>query len=215
MQVIGFVLNLVWLLVVVAIITMVGLMLARFVLNYADMNPFSRPVMFVRRFTDPFVNPVRRALMGFGIQPNGAPLFVVLLTILLGYFVYILSASVLNTLAGILLALSSGSAGGAVAVIGYVLYGALGLYGLLIMIRIIFSWGQVGYGNRLMRLLINATDPLLLPLRRIIPPLGMFDISPLVAFIIIWLFQTAIQVTLLRGWPLTAAEAVALRMSFF
>jgi len=215
MLVIGFVLNLVWLLVVVAIITMVGLMLARFVLNYADMNPFSRPVMFVRRFTDPFVNPVRRALMGFGIQPNGAPLFVVLLTILLGYFVYILAASVLNTLAGILLALSSGSAGGAVAVIGYVLYGALGLYGLLIMIRIIFSWGQVGYGNRLMRLLINATDPLLLPLRRIIPPLGMFDISPLVAFIIIWLFQTAIQVTLLRGWPLTAAEAVALRMSFF
>jgi YggT family protein len=215
MEVIGLILNLVWLLVIVAIITMVGLMLARFILNYADMNPFSRPVLFVRRFTDPFVNPVRRALMGFGIQPNGAPLFVVLLTILLGYFAYILTASVLNPLAGILLAVTSGNAGGAVAVIGYILYGALALYGLLIMIRIIFSWGQVSYGNRLMRFLVNVTDPLLLPLRRIIPPLGMFDISPIVAFMLIWLFQTAIVVTLLRGWPLTLAEAVADRMRFF
>ncbi|HEV2704662.1 MAG TPA: YggT family protein [Pyrinomonadaceae bacterium] len=215
MEVIGFILNLIWLLVIVVIVTMVALMLARFILNYADVNPFSSPVLFVRRFTDPFVNPVRRALMGFGIQPNGAPLFVVLLTILLGYFVYILTASVLNTLAGILLALTSGSATGVVAIVGYLLYGALALYGLLIMIRIIFSWGQVSYGNRLMRLLVNVTDPLLLPLRRIIPPLGMFDISPIVAFIIIWLFQTAIQVTLLRGWPLNLAEAIAYRTRFF
>ena len=201
MEVIAFILNLVWLLVIVAIVTMVALMLARFILNYADMNPFSRPVLFVRRFTDPFVNPVRRALMGFGIQPNGAPLFVVLLTVLLGYFVYTLAASVLNTVAGILLALTSGQPSGVVAVIGYVLYGALALYGLLIMIRIIFSWGQVGYGNRVMRFLSNVTDPLLMPLRRIIPPLGMFDISPIVAFLLIWLFQGAIAMTLLRGWP--------------
>jgi len=40
---------------------------------------------------------------------------------------------------------------------------------------------------------------LLGPLRRIIPPLGMMDISPIFAFIIIWLFQKAIQGTLLRG----------------
>ena len=51
-----------------------------------------------------------------------------------------------------------------------------------------------------MRFLIRATDPLLLPLRHMIPPLGMFDISPIVAFVIIWLFQGAIRMTLLRGW---------------
>jgi uncharacterized protein YggT (Ycf19 family) len=32
-----------------------------------------------------------------------------------------------------------------------------------------------------------------------IPPLGMFDISPLVAGLIIWLFRTAVAVTLLSG----------------
>jgi YggT family protein len=66
--------------------------------------------------------------------------------------------------------------------------------------RIIFSWGRLSYVNRVMRFLINVTDPLLTPLRQVIPPLGMFDISPIVAFIIIWLLQQAIVVTLLRGW---------------
>jgi YggT family protein len=49
-----------------------------------------------------------------------------------------------------------------------------------------------------MRFLVRTTEPLLGPLRRMIPPLGMFDISPLVAFFIIWLFQAAIRGTLLR-----------------
>jgi YggT family protein len=191
----------IWYLVVAVIVSVIVLMIVRFVLNYADLNPFSRPVILVRRLTDPLVSPVRRALAGFGIQPNGAPLVVVLLAILLGYFVLMLTASVLDTVAGIALSAGSMSGGGAVALIGYVLYGVLSLYALLIMIRIIFSWGQVSYANRVMRLLVNATDPLLLPLRRMIPPLGMFDISPIVAFVIIWLFQAAIRMTLLRGWP--------------
>jgi len=40
------------------------------------------------------------------------------------------------------------------------------------------------------------------PLRQMIPPLGMIDISPIVAFILIWLFQAAVAFTLLRNWPL-------------
>lgn len=191
-----------WYAVVAAIVGMIALMLVRLALNYADLNPFSRTVLAVRRVSDPFVNPVRRALLGFGVQPNAAPLFVILLTILVGYFVFMLASSVLNTLAGVVVSVSSGRAGGAIALIGYVLYGMLALYGLLIFIRIIFSWGQVGRGNRVMRFLASATDPLLVPLRRMIPPLGFIDISPIVAFILIWLFQGAIAMTLLRGWPL-------------
>jgi len=40
---------------------------------------------------------------------------------------------------------------------------------------------------------------LLGPLRRTIPPLGWLDISPIVAILIIWLFQAAVAGTLLRG----------------
>ena len=206
LRALGFVFLFFWYVIVGAIVAMIALMIVRLLLNYADLNPFSRPVLTVRRLTDPFVNPVRRALLGFGVQPNVAPLFVILLTILVGYFVLMLAASVLNMLAGIILSVSSGRAGGIVALFGYILYGMLALYGLLIMIRIIFSWGHIGPGNRVMRFLASATDPILVPLRRMIPPLAMFDISPIVAFILIWLFQGAIAMTLLRGWPIVFFE---------
>jgi YggT family protein len=181
--------------VTAVIVAVIALMLVRLALNYADLNPFSRPVITVRHLTDPFVNPVRRALLGFSIQPNVAPLVVILIAILLGWFALQLAESVLTTIAGML---QSAQRGAFIAVIGYLLYGLLDLYALLIFIRIIFSWGNVSYANRLMRFLVNATDPLLVPLRRMIPPLGMFDLSPIVAFILIWLFKAAIAGTLLR-----------------
>lgn len=203
MQVLAALFMVTWYVVVGAIVAVIVLMVVRLVLNYADMNPFSRPVILARRLTDPFVNPVRRWLANFGIQPNGAPLVVILLAVLLGYFVFVLASSVLNTAAGVYVSLTSGKSNGVVAFLGYLLYGLLSLYGLFLMIRIIFSWGRVSYVNRVMRFLVRVTDPVLLPLRQMIPPIGMFDISPIVAFLIIWLFQGAIVVTLLRGWPIT------------
>lgn len=177
------------------IMAVILLMLLRLLLNYLDVNPFARHVLFVRSLSDPFVNPVRRAMMGFGFQPNLAPLVVILIAILLGWFAVQLAESILQTAAGVLLSAQDGRM---IALVGYIIYGALSIYELLIFIRIIFSWGMVSYGNRLMRFLVRATDPLLVPLRRIIPPLGMIDISPIVAFIIIWLFKQAVAGTLLR-----------------
>ena len=45
----------------------------------------------------------------------------------------------------------------------------------------------------------STTEPLLGPLRRTIPPFGMFDLSALVALIIIWVLQAAVAGTLLRS----------------
>jgi YggT family protein len=172
------------------------LMVIRFVINVADLNPFGWAALTVRRLTDPLVNPTRRALMGFGADPKFAPLVVILLVVLVGFFSISLVDAILSTIAGVLVAAQKGSVSG---LIGYVLYGLLAVYSLLIFIRIIFSWGMVSYANRVMRFLVNATDPLLVPLRRMIPPLGVFDISPIVAFILLMLFQSAIAGTLLRG----------------
>jgi YggT family protein len=52
-----------------------------------------------------------------------------------------------------------------------------------------------------MRFLIRTTEPLLAPLRRMIPLVGMFDISPIIAFVILWVLQAVIAATLLSGWP--------------
>jgi YggT family protein len=78
-----------------------------------------------------------------------------------------------------------------------VLYGLLAVYSLLIFMRIIFSWGMSSV-NPVMRFLLRVTEPVLAPFRRLIPPLGTFDISPIVVLLLIRLFQEAIGGTLLR-----------------
>lgn len=183
--------------VIAVILATIVLMLLRMIANYADLNPFSWPALTIRRLTEPLLGTVRRALTRFGVDPNYAPLVTILLAVLLGWFVLQLVSSIANTIAGVLLSVQQQAL---VPVLGYVFYGLLSFYTLLIFIRIIFSWGMVSYTNRVMRSLVNATEPLLGPLRRIVPPLGTLDISPIVAFIILWLFQAAIAGTLLRGW---------------
>ena len=184
--------------IIATILAVIILMILRLIANQVDLNPFSWSSRTIRRLTDPFITPVRRALAGFGVDPKYAPLVTILLVVLLGWFALQLVSSIVNTVAGILFSLERQAM---VAMIGYVLYGLISLYILLVFIRIVFSWGMVSYSNRVMRLLINVTEPLLGPLRRIVPPLGAFDISPIVAFIILWLFQAAVQGTLLRGMP--------------
>jgi YggT family protein len=185
--------------VIAFIVAVVVLVIVRLIANQADLNPFSWSSRTIRRLTDPFIVPMRRALVGFGVDPKYAPLVAILTAILLGWFSLQLVASIANTVAGVLMSLSGHAV---VPIIGYVLYGLLSFYSLLIFLRIVFSWVMVSYSNRLMRFLLNATEPLLGPLRRMVPLVGAFDISPIVAFIILWLVQAAIAGTLLHGWPI-------------
>jgi len=66
----------------------------------------------------------------------------------------------------------------------------LDLYGLILFVRILMSWVNPDPYNPIMRFLRSATDPILLPLRRIIPPIGgMIDISPMIALLLIHLLK--------------------------
>lgn len=173
-----------------------ALMIVRLVADGMDLNPFGWASRTIRRMSDSFIVPVRGALRGFGVDTKFAPLVVILIAILLWYFLIQLVTTIAGTTAGVIMSLQRGAV---VWMIGFILYGLLSIYTLLIIIRIVFSWGMLSYSNRLMRFLVDVTDPLLGPLRRSIPPLGWLDISPLVAILIIWLFQQAVAGTLLRG----------------
>lgn len=185
--------------VTLLILGIILLVILRLVANQLDLNPFGFVSITLRRLTEPLIAPVKRILINLSVDPKYAPLVTILITILLGWFVLQLVANVANMIAGILLSSQSAALG---PLVGYVLYGMLAFYSLLIFIRIIFSWVMVSYSNRVMRFLVNTTEPLMGPLRRIVPPVGRFDISPIVAFIIIWVFQAAVAGTLLRGWQL-------------
>jgi len=188
--------------VTAVIVAAIVLIVLRSVLNYMEANPFTWLAVNLRRSTEPVLAPVRAVLRGSRLDPRVAPFIAVILIIVAGYLVVLVVGSVLNTIAGIIHAVSSRPLGAPVAIIGYLLFGFLSLYTLAMFIRIIFSWVGMSYANRLMRFFFIITEPLLGPLRRTIPPMGMFDVSPIVAFIILWLCKAAVAGTLLRGWPL-------------
>jgi YggT family protein len=183
------------------IIAIILLMIFRMIANWADLNPFAWSSLTIRRLTDPFITPVRRALVRFGIDPKYSPLVVILIAILLGYFILQLVQTLATTLAGLFGSIQTGAVGSA---LGFILYGLISIYIILIFVRGIFSLAMVSYSNRVMKFLLKATEPMLEPLRRILPPVGAMDISFIVAFLILWLVRQAVVGTLLRGaGPLT------------
>lgn len=71
----------------------------------------------------------------------------------------------------------------------------IGIYTFVLLIRILMSWiPNLDYYNPIVQMLIQVTDPVLEPARRLIPPIGMIDISPIVVFIALSIIQD-----LLRG----------------
>jgi YggT family protein len=56
---------------------------------------------------------------------------------------------------------------------------------LVIFLRALVSWFPVNPGSRLIALLYQITEPILAPLRRIIPRIGAIDITPAVAIILL------------------------------
>ncbi|MDQ1558298.1 MAG: YggT family protein [Pyrinomonadaceae bacterium] len=184
----------IWYVVVLTIVGLILLMLLRLIVNQADLNPFGWFAMSVRRWTDPLINPIRRALGRGGLDPKYAPLVAILLGLLFGYFALEFVQNVLLMVGGVI---QSAGAGAPLRLLGYLLYGVLAIYTLLIFMRIVLSWGM-SQVNPLMRFLLRATDPVLLPFRRLIPPVGMFDISPIIVIFLLQLFQKAVEGTLLR-----------------
>jgi YggT family protein len=180
----------------IIIVAVIVLMIVRLIADAMDLNPFAWTSRTVRRLSDGFVIPVRAGLRGFGVDTKFAPLVVILIVILLGYFVLQLVGAVAATVAGVIVSARSGAV---FRIIGFIISGLISIYILFIIIRIVFSWGMLSYTNRVMRFLVDVTEPLLGPLRRTIPPLGWLDISPLVAILILWLFQQAVAGTLLSG----------------
>src|SRR5712672_1163587 len=140
------------------IVAAIVLIVLRSIINYLDGNPFSWSAVTLRRSTEPVLTPVRAMLRGFRLDPKVAPFIAVILIIVAGYMVIQVAGSVLNTIAGIIYAVSSRQLGAPVAIAGYLLFGFLGLYILAIFIRIILSFVAVGYGNRLMRFLYLITE---------------------------------------------------------
>ncbi|NPA15102.1 MAG: YggT family protein [Deferribacteres bacterium] len=82
--------------------------------------------------------------------------------------------------------------------LAYILDMVLKLYFWIIIIRAIISWVNPDPYNPIVRFLYQVTEPVLRPIRRIIPPIGGIDLSPMVVILVIYFLQIFLVPTLLQ-----------------
>lgn len=73
---------------------------------------------------------------------------------------------------------------------------ALTFFMWLIIIRALISWVSPDPYNPIVRFLMSATDPVLRPVQRMLPPMSGLDLSPLVVIFIIYFLQAFVVRTL-------------------
>ena len=168
----------------------VVLMLLRLIFNYSDPNPFNIIGKFsyrLKKFTDRIVYPSAGMLAQMRMDTRLAPLVTILGVIVIGYFTLQLFQTLFFTIDGIVANLGVSIS----RIVGFLLYGALGLLSLAIVIRIVLSW-VMSFTNPVLRFLRRITDPVLEPFRRMIPPLGVFDISAIIVLFLLNFLQMAV-----------------------
>jgi YggT family protein len=69
------------------------------------------------------------------------------------------------------------------------------VYTLVIFGYIITSWLRLPYSpwlNRIQRFLYDVSEPYLRLFRRLLPPMGPLDLSPMIGIIVLWLLSTLV-----------------------
>ncbi len=62
-----------------------------------------------------------------------------------------------------------------------------------IIARALISWLPIDPYHPIVQFLYQITEPILVPLRRVVPPLGMMDITPIVAIILLNVLQAIVH----------------------
>ncbi len=157
-------------------------MLLRFLLQLVRADFYNPISQFLVKITNPVLVPLRRLIPGF------AGLDIAALVI----------ALVLQMLAITVLMLLNGLTPPNIATL--LIWAVLGVVGLLVNIyffallaTIILSWVAPGSSHPALYLLHQITEPVMAPVRQVLPPMGGLDFSPILVFILINIVQIALR----------------------
>lgn len=145
------------------------------------LQPFGVLPRTLRRLSEPLLQPLERRIVSRGGNPVNAPYYLFWLVLLGGLVAIALS----EWLVGLVFSLSASAAAGPRGILLFAVNGIFSILILALFVRIIASWIQLNPYSRLMRVVNALTSWLLDPLRRVLPPFGPLDLSPLVAYLML------------------------------
>jgi YggT family protein len=159
--------------------------------KHGHLSPFGALPRFARRLGQPFLRPFERSLYRSGGNPVSAP-YAFFWVVLVGGLALI---ALVQWLIGTVLSLLSSAEAGPRGLLYFAVNAAFSVLMLCIFIRVVASWFGVSPYARPMRVVHALTDWLIEPLRKVIPPFGMIDLTPIVAYFMLYLARG-----LLLGW---------------
>ena len=152
------------------------------------ISPFNAIARFCRSTVDPMIAPIERKVVRAGGTPASAPLWalaaVVVGGILLLSFIDLIRTEVVRSM----IASQDGSAG----IFHLLVSWTFGILKVALIVRVISSWLPVSPYSGWVRWSYALSEPILAPLRRIVPNLGGLDITPILAYFLLNIIESVL-----------------------
>jgi YggT family protein len=177
-------------------VTFFGIAVALTVVSLVDwavrtrrLSPFGGVARFFRRTIDPLLAPVERRVVRSGGLPSAAPWWALAAVVLCGIILLSLLGFIRTQVLGTVLALESGPGGLYHVLVSWI----FAILQIALLVRVISSWTRLSPYSPWLRWSYVLSEPILRPLRSIIPTLGMIGITPMVAYIALRLIEPVLQ----------------------
>lgn len=158
----------------------ITLVLLRFLLQIVKADFYNPICQFIVKLTNPLLVPLRRLIPGwFGLDLAAVFLIIALQAVEL-ILIGLLGSIPLN--AGII-----------IAIIFRLVMLVLNTYFFAVILNAILSWVNPNPRHPLTMLLTQLTEPLLRPIRRILPTMSGIDLSPMVVIIVLMVIRIFLQ----------------------
>jgi len=188
-----------------ALIVYVWIIIVRALISWVHPDPNNPFIIFLNRVTEPVLTLARRITPSTG-RIDLSPVVAIFVLIFIRVFL-------VGTL---LLWADFGVDFQAIFILGIFIYSVMTLLRMLIhfliiliVIWAIISWVSPNPYNPIVLAIFAVVDPILRPIQRIIPPVGGFDITPIISVLIL----LAVNFTVVRG--LLALATMFLPAPFF
>ena len=152
------------------------------------VNVFGNLARFTRSKIDPVLAPIERRVVSAGGNPASAPLWALAAIVVGGILVISLLDFIRAELFGLIFAVESGPLG----IFRLIVSWAFDFLRIAVLVRVVSSWLPISPYSRWIHWSYRVSEPILRPLRQIIPTLGMIDITPIIAYFLIGFIQRAV-----------------------
>lgn len=152
------------------------------------ISPFNAIARFCRSTVDPFIAPIERRVVRAGGMPASAPLWALAAVVIGGILLLTLLDIVRLEVVRSIIASQEGSAG----VFHLLVSWTFTILKAALVVRVISSWLPISPYSRWVHWSYRLSEPILGPLRRVVPALGGLDLTPIVAYILLNILESAL-----------------------